>query len=158
MRRHAPTHAGLRSLPFAVVLVAALAAGRSTAEDTGIVYVPAERVRAAFAKGEPLREQGDLKVHASRREGPGQAEIHARDTDVIHVLEGHATIVTGGRVVEPRTVAPDEVRGAGIEGGDSRALAPGDVLVVPRGVPHWFRSVPGPFTYYVVKVTGEAAR
>jgi glc operon protein GlcG len=150
--------AARHSLPFAVVFIAALAAGRAAAEGAGVVYVPAERVRAAFAKGEPLHEQADLKVHASRREGPGLVEVHTRDTDVIHVMEGSATIVTGGKIVDGKTIGPDEIRGASIEGGETRTLAPGDVLIVPRGVPHWFREVPGPLTYYVVKVTGEAAR
>jgi glc operon protein GlcG len=147
-----------RTIPYAVVFVAALAAGSAAADDAAVVYVPAERVRAAFAKGEPLREQDDLKVHASRREGPGEVEIHARDTDVIYVLEGRAIFVTGGTIVEARTVAADEVRGRSIEGGETRTLAPGDVIVVPRGVPHWFREVPGPLTYYVVKVAGGGAR
>lgn len=119
---------------------------------TAVTYLGAKDVNAAFAVGRPLTETADYKVHASRREGPGQAEVHDRDTDVIHVLTGSATFVTGGTVVEPRSTAPGEVRGARIEGGETRTLKPGDVVVVPHGVPHWFKDVPGPLTYYVVKV------
>ena len=115
--------------------------------------IPAERVRAAFAKGMPLLENDAFKIHASRREAAGGAEIHLRDTDTIYVLSGSANFVTGGRVVDARTIATDEIRGASIEGGDARRLAPGDVFVVPHGVPHWFQSVEGPLLYYVVKVT-----
>ena len=47
---------------------------------------------------------------------------------------------------------PDEIRGAAIDGGESRAIAKGDVIIVPSGTPHWLKDVPGPPTYYVVKV------
>jgi len=117
-----------------------------------VTYLGARDVEAAFAVGRPLAETADYKIHASRREGPGQAEVHERDTDIIHVLSGTTTFVTGGTVVEPKTTAPGEVRGTRIEGGETRTLRKGDVAVVPHGVPHWFREVPGPLTYYVVKV------
>jgi glc operon protein GlcG len=117
-----------------------------------VTYLPAKDVDAAFAAGRPLTETADYKVHASRREGAGQAEVHEKDTDLIHVLKGKATLVTGGKLIEPRTTGPGEIRGASIEGGEARALQPGDVVVVPHGVPHWFREVQGPLTYYVVKV------
>jgi glc operon protein GlcG len=28
----------------------------------------------------------------------------------------------------------------------------GDVVVIPNGVPHWFKEVEAPFLYYVIKV------
>jgi glc operon protein GlcG len=117
-----------------------------------VTYLGARDVQAAFAVGRPLAETADYKVHASRREAAGQAEVHEKDTDLIHVLTGQATLVTGGKVVDPKPTGPGEIRGASIEGGETRALKPGDVLVVPHGVPHWFREVQGPLTYYVVKV------
>lgn len=118
-----------------------------------VSYFDRSRVREAFAKGAVLFDQGErYMVHASRRDGAGQAEVHAKDADIIYVLEGTATLVTGGTVVEPKTTAPDELRGRAIEGGETLTLAPGDVLIVPAGTPHWFESVPAAFTYYVVKV------
>jgi glc operon protein GlcG len=112
-------------------------------------------VAEAFAKGAVLFDGGherNYMVHASRREAPGTAEIHTRDTDIIHVLGGSATFVTGGTAVDPKTVAPDEIRGREILGGETRRLSQGDVIIVPNGVPHWFKQVDPPFTYYVVKV------
>jgi glc operon protein GlcG len=108
----------------------------------------------------PLLEVPDYKIHASRREAAGQAEVHLVDTDIIHVLDGTATFVTGGEVVDPKTTAPDEIRGASIRGGQTRTLAAGDVVVVPNGVPHWFKEVGGVMLYYVVKVprAGGGAR
>jgi mannose-6-phosphate isomerase-like protein (cupin superfamily) len=132
-----------------IALEASAAAGTTT-------HVAAAEVTAAFAKGRPLIEVEGYKIHASRRETAGQAEVHTRDTDIIYVLDGGATIVTGGAVVEGRTVAQDEVRGTSIDGGETRQLAKGDVFVVPNGVPHWFKTVQAPLLYYVVKVTAPS--
>lgn len=128
-----------------------------TAGHTPVTYLPGDAVAVAFAKGQPLVEVENYKVHASRRDGPGEAEVHEADTDIIHVLTGAATFVTGGTVVDGRTVAPEEVRGLALTGGEVRALAAGDVVIVPAGTPHWFRDVPAPFTYYVVKVRSAGA-
>jgi glc operon protein GlcG len=131
--------------------------GAGAAEDgprsKTVTYIPKEKVAEAFAKGSPLLETEAYKVHASRREKSGLVEIHEKDTDIIHVLTGTATLVTGGTMVDGKTIGPDEIRGQRIDGGDTRTIVPGDVVVVPAGVPHWFKEVPGPLTYYVVKAT-----
>lgn len=118
-------------------------------------YWDQSQVRAAFAKGDVLFDgTGDRNymVHASRRDSAGLAEVHAKDTDIIYVLDGRATLVTGGSVVGGKETAVDEVRGSRIDNGERRTLAKGDVIIVPNGTPHWFQDVRGPFTYYVVKV------
>ncbi len=129
--------------------------GNGSLSTAAITYFDKDQVAAAFAKGTVLFDGSDGRnymVHASRREGPGLAEIHTKDADVIYVLSGKATFVTGGTALEPKTVAPDEIRGKAIEGGQTREIAQGDVIIVPNGVPHWFKEVSLPFTYYVVKV------
>jgi glc operon protein GlcG len=140
---------------LAVLAAAALTAPAPRAE-APVTVVPGDRVRAAFSQGRPLVERSEYQVHASHRSGPGQVEIHARDTDIIHVLKGEATLVTGGTIVSPRTVQPEEIRGSAVQGGEERRILEGDVVVVPSGVPHWFREVPGPLDYYVVKVRSGA--
>jgi mannose-6-phosphate isomerase-like protein (cupin superfamily) len=147
--------------PSLAVLIAALATGTAQAQAPaagrdGVMLIPGADTRAGFAKGTPLYEGAAYKIHASRRDGPGTAEIHGRDTDIFYILEGTATLVTGGRVVDPKTTGPDEVRAPRLEGGTVRELAKGDIVVVPSGVTHWFRDVQGPFLYYTVKVTGPA--
>lgn len=134
----------------------AVAAAKALEGDTkpaAITYIQKEAVSAAFQRGAPLVETPEFKVHASHRDGPGMAEVHEKDTDILYVLEGSATLVTGGKLVDGKVTATDEIRGARIEGGETRQLVPGDVLVVPAGTPHWFQAVPGPFDYYVVKTT-----
>ncbi len=117
-----------------------------------VTYFSKDQVTAAFAKGAVLFDASDkYMVHASRRDKAGVAEVHLKDADIIYVLDGAATFVTGGTVVEPKTTAPDEVRGKEIAGGDTRRISKGDVIIVPAGTPHWFKEVPGTFIYYVVK-------
>jgi glc operon protein GlcG len=92
-----------------------------------------------------------FRVAASRRDGAGEAEVHVTDTDIFYVLEGAATVVTGGEVLGAHEIAPGEQRGSGIEGGATHRISKGDVLAIPNGVPHWFKSVDTPFRYYVIK-------
>ncbi len=116
-----------------------------------VTYFPAEQVKTAFAKGAPLLEVKGYKVHASRRTEPGQVEVHEHDTDVIYVLEGSATFVTGGKLIGGKTIAPSEIRAPNVDGGKDHHIAKGDVIVVPNGTPHWFKQVRGPLLYFVVK-------
>lgn len=118
---------------------------------SAVTFIEKTAVSAAFQKGAPLFETPDFKIHASRRDGPGAPEVHLRDTDLIYVVDGTATLVTGGTLVDARDAGPGERSGSSLAGGETRKLVPGDVLVVPAGTPHWFQSVPGPFQYYVVK-------
>ncbi|MBS1851545.1 MAG: heme-binding protein [Acidobacteria bacterium] len=120
-----------------------------------VSYFEKSKVDEAFTRGAVLldgAEGRNYMVHASRREKPGQAELHERDADVIYVLEGTATLVTGGEVVDGQNIAPDEIRGTHITGGETRKLAKGDVIIVPHRTPHQFTAVTNPFLYYVVKV------
>ena len=85
--------------------------------------------------------------------GPSRwfAEIHTEDADIVYVLDGSATLVTGGTAVNTKETAPGELRGDSIQGGETRQLAKGDVIVIPAGMPHWFKETTVPFLYYVVK-------
>ena len=116
-----------------------------------VTFLPRATVDAGFQKGVPLLENAAFKVHASRRDAAGLAEVHTQDSDIAYVQEGTATLVTGGALVNPRTVEQNELRGDAIAGGEARELARGDVVVIPKGVPHWFKRVTAPFTYFVVK-------
>ena len=118
--------------------------------------IPAAEVLAAFAAGGSFIETPEYRVGLARREGPGDAEVHDIDTDIFYVFEGAAVLVTGGLMVEPRTVEPNEVRAASTLGGEARTVSKGDIIVIPRTVPHWFKEVTAtPFVYLVVKSTAR---
>jgi uncharacterized protein GlcG (DUF336 family) len=117
-----------------------------------VTYFDQEKVRDSFLKGEVLfNASSKYMVHTSKREVPGMAEVHLKDADIIYVQDGSATFITGGTVVDGKTTAPDEIRGREIQGGDTRTIVKGDVIIVPAGTPHWFKEVPKPMTYFVVK-------
>jgi glc operon protein GlcG len=116
-------------------------------------FIERKNVSAAFAKGMPLLETAGYKVHASRRVGPGQAEIHTLDTDVIYVVDGSATLVTGGIVPDAKPIGPNELRGSKIEGGQEHHIGKGDTAIIPNGLPHQFTVVKGELHYFVCKPT-----
>ncbi len=132
----------------------AMGTNGSTASTDPVLYFNKDQVTESFARGAVLVDGAggrNYMVHTSRRTEAGMAEVHTQDADIIYVMSGSATLVTGGTVVEGKNTAADEIRGSAIRGGETRNLAPGDVVIVPAGVPHWFQRVSNPFTYYVVK-------
>jgi len=135
----------------AVLVLAAVAADKPSG--SGVIQLDHDKVAAVFAHGGPLLTTNNFKVLALRRDEPGEVEIHDHDTDVFYVLEGSANFVTGGKATEPRTSGPGETRGKSIVGGEERRVVKGDVVVVPNGVPHWFKGASGPFLYFMVKVS-----
>ncbi len=69
---------------------------------------------------------------------PGRPAVHPAEAEYAIVLEGAGTLVSGGTLVAPETRQKGLVEGTEIKGGTTRTLGPGDVLLVPAGVPHWF--------------------
>ncbi|OQW70573.1 MAG: hypothetical protein BVN34_00885 [Proteobacteria bacterium ST_bin12] len=137
---------------LAIVASKAITApGAIPAPSAAVTFFQHDKVVSAFDKGMPLLEADGYKVHASRREKAGLVEVHENETDVLYVLDGTATLVTGGTMVEPKWTAPGEVRAPRVEGGETQVLAKGDVVVIPQGVPHWFKEASNPFLYFVVK-------
>ncbi len=118
-----------------------------------VIYFNSAEVSAAFKKGTTsLIKFSNYKVLVGHREILGIPEVHLKDTDVFYVLEGSATLVTGGTVVDRHSIASDEIRGKEIKGGKEYKLNKGDVIIIPKKIPHWFKEVTNPFLYYVVKV------
>ena len=136
------------------VAIAGAQAFANATPQASVNHIDARVVAQAFLKGETgdtLVSEPAFRVNASRRDGPGEAEIHRTDTDIFYVLEGRATVVTGGELLDPKETAPGEIRGSAIRGGSEQVIAQGDVLTIEHGVPHWFKIVETPFRYYVIK-------
>ena len=86
--------------------------------------------------GETLQEYPGHCAMLSFRSRSGMAEVHENFADLFVVLEGRATMVTGGTVAGAKTINPGEIRGDSVEGGMRQEMRPGDVLHVPAGLPH----------------------
>jgi len=117
-----------------------------------VVAVDHEKVAAALGKGATIVQTPEYIVQGSHREQPGQVEVHDKETDVIYMIEGDATFVTGGTAIGLHQTKAGQSLGTEIKGGDAHHLTKGDVIVVPAGVPHWFKEVRPSVSYYVVKV------
>jgi mannose-6-phosphate isomerase-like protein (cupin superfamily) len=100
-----------------------------------------------------LSSKSENPVFGIRRTAAGDAEVHAEFTDVWYVIEGAATVVTGGSVVGGASTTPGEILGQSIKGGSSRTMRKGEFAVIPAGIPHWVSGVEGKeFVYIVVKM------
>jgi mannose-6-phosphate isomerase-like protein (cupin superfamily) len=140
----------LSILIVAVFLVACSPVVRAQAPEPA-VFVDNESVTAAFANGGSLATVPDARMSVLRRTGPGRSEVHENETDIFYVVDGGATLVTGGTMVEGELTAPGQIRGSGIDGGVVHQLSKGDLIAIPAGTPHWFRDVPESINYFTIK-------
>ena len=118
----------------------------------GVVFIDKAKVADAFAKGGTLASASDLIVLGAHRAAKGQVEVHDKETDVIYVIDGAATFVTGGKMEGGKVSRPNQWIGNSIAGGEAHQLTKGDMIIVPAGTPHWFKDVSPQISYYVVKV------
>lgn len=125
----------------AVVLFAA-------AGDAKVTYISHDKVPR---NGTMVRDPS-FTIMVVTRTSRGEVEVHDKETDTFHVMEGSATFITGGSMVGGRVTGPGQQRGKDMTGGETYHLTKGDVIVIPAGIPHWFKEVPQSITYYVVKV------
>ncbi len=142
-------------MKFSLLLLTALAAvALLTASDgqPSVTFIGHEKVEAALAKGGTLVKAPDLIVMFSHRTSPGEVEVHDKETDVIHVIDGEATMITGGKMIGGKVTAPGQWRGTEIQGGEEHHLTKDDMIVIPAGIPHWYKEVPQSISYSVVKV------
>ncbi len=89
---------------------------------------------------------------------PPSATVHQTDVaEVYYMLDGAGVLVTGGTLKKPVMPRPSglgnwtDQASEGIEGGVSRRIAKGDVVVIPGGVPHMWASLEGDITYLIVR-------
>jgi mannose-6-phosphate isomerase-like protein (cupin superfamily) len=106
------------------------------AQTPAVAYADHDKVAAALANGGSLITAPNLTVSGAHRTGPGQVEVHETETDVLYVIEGEATFVTGGTMVGGKLTRPGQFLGTDIQGGTT----------------HWFKEVPKSVNYFVVKV------
>jgi hypothetical protein len=123
----------------------------------------------AFLKALPRNEISDLPVRAvdvggyrvgvygvlRPKDQPGDAIAHlTRTTEVYYILEGGGTLVTGGKIVNPKPVPSNRSagpRGEKIEGGVTRHVSKGDLIIIPGRTPHWWSSLDGDLNYMIIR-------
>jgi mannose-6-phosphate isomerase-like protein (cupin superfamily) len=92
------------------------------------------------------------------KDAPPSATVHQTNvTETYFMLEGAGVLVTGGTLRKPVTPRQSNLgnwtdNGSdGIEGGVSRRLTKGDIVIIPGGVPHGWASLEGDITYLIVR-------
>jgi mannose-6-phosphate isomerase-like protein (cupin superfamily) len=137
----------MRALALAAIMVVAVTAD---GVPTVVTYVHHDKVTATMAKGGQIINDHGLIVLANRR-GAGEVEVHEKTNHVFVIVEGEATFVTGGTLVDARDTAPGQKRAPRVEGGQTHHLSKGDVITVPAKTPHWFKDVPTKtIAYYAI--------
>ena len=96
----------------------------------------------------PIKLADHYRINIVRRTSAQGAIAHPDGTEVHHIVEGAATFVTGGTIVRAAGAAAGS---ATIEGGQSRHVSKGDVILVPAGTPHWYKDLEGSITYLEVR-------
>ena len=151
-----------RTAGIAPVLLIVTFSARSPAQNAasgGVVpagiYADHEKVAAALAKGGPLIDNPSspaaIQVSGSHRDKAGVVEVHERETDIFYVSDGEATVLAGGTRVKAQN--EDRTNAYDVEGGRTFHLTKGDIMMIPAGVPHWFKEVPQSISYHLIKLT-----
>lgn len=126
-----------------------------SAKDLTAIRQRLEQKGAPFASDD-LARYGNHYTLFALRETSGSAEVHEHEADIFVVETGQATLVTGGKLVNPRVEKPGELRGSSIQGGEKHPVAAGDIIHIPARTPHQLLIDQGkPFAYFVIKVTGQ---
>lgn len=146
-----PVIAGL-----ALVFAAHSAFAQQAAPDAAArTMVSAADVTALIAKAKTDRKEGQAllaqsmiqlapyNVSLEYRASVANAALHDREAELFYVIDGSATLITGGRLKDEKRTNAENMTGSGIEGGVSRHVAKGDFIMVPEGTPHWFSSIDG---------------
>jgi mannose-6-phosphate isomerase-like protein (cupin superfamily) len=95
----------------------------------------------------PVSNTDQYRINIVKRDRPAGALAHAGNTELHYILDGTATIVTGGTIVRGQGTGAIST----IEGGETRSVSKGDVVIVPAGSPHWYSKVDGTVTYLEVR-------
>lgn len=119
------------------------------------LFGSAADVQALIAKAKAEHKTGNTVELVVNAQGyPMQLEyrtdttppsIHPAHAELIEVIDGSCTLITGGTLVGAKPGAPGAMTlgGTAIEGGSSRKIAKGDYVMVPANTPHQYTEVHG---------------
>lgn len=140
-----------------LALAAAFTAGVLVTAAAGIPmrvhYIHHDKVSAVMVKGGQIISDNGLVVLANRAQARG-SEMHGKTNHIFIIVDGEGTFVTGGKLTNAKETGPGQIRGDGIDGGETHHLSKGDVITVPANTPHWWKdtSATGSVGYYAVNI------
>ncbi len=133
--------------------VAVVALGRGV--PAAVHYIGHDKVTEVMSKGGAIVSDPGLIVLAQRRQA-GPVEYHDQNNHVFIFVDGEATLVVGGTMVDAKRTAPNQMRAPSVQGGTTYHVSKGDVITIPAKTPHWFKEVPTKtVAYYAVNIESE---
>jgi len=108
-----------------------------------IAKAKADRKEGQPTVSEPIMRLAPYNVNLEYRTAVAPAALHERDAEMFYVIDGSATMVTGGKLVDEKRTNEANLSGSSIEGGNSRHISKGDFIFVPENTPHGFSSIDG---------------
>jgi mannose-6-phosphate isomerase-like protein (cupin superfamily) len=105
----------------------------------------------------PILRLAPYTASLEYRASVGPAAIHEKEAEFFYVIDGSATMVTGGKLVGEKRTNAENLTGTAIEGGATRSVAKGDFIVVPENTAHWFSVINGSITLMSLHVPRTAA-
>jgi mannose-6-phosphate isomerase-like protein (cupin superfamily) len=108
-----------------------------------IAKAKSERKDTQALLAQSMIQLAPYNVSLEYRAAVANAAVHETEAELFYVIDGSATLVTGGKLTKETRTNAANLTGSGIEGGTSRKVAKGDFIMVPEGVPHWFSAIDG---------------
>jgi len=108
-----------------------------------IAKAKAERKDNQAILAQSLIQLAPYNVSLEYRASVGNAAVHETEAELFYVIDGSATLVTGGKLTNENRTNAENLTGTGIEGGTPRRVAKGDFVMVPERTPHWFSAIDG---------------
>jgi mannose-6-phosphate isomerase-like protein (cupin superfamily) len=108
-----------------------------------IAKAKSERKEGQAVVAQPIVQLAPYNATLEYRAAVGTASVHEREAELFYVIDGSATMITGGKLVNESRTNPANLTGSAVEGGTSRHLAKGDFIIVPENTPHWFSAIDG---------------
>ena len=105
-----------------------------------------ERKEGQALLAQPIVQLAPYNVSLEYRAAVANAAVHEKEAELFFVVDGAATMVTGGKLTAETRTNAENLSGTGIEGGVSRHIAKGDFIMVPENTPHWFSAIEGTVT------------
>jgi mannose-6-phosphate isomerase-like protein (cupin superfamily) len=137
------------------VLFTASAASTGEGVPAAVHYIPHDKVSAVMAKGGPIVDDPGLVILANHREA-GEAEYHEHTNHIFIMVDGEATLITGGKMIGAKQTAPGQMRGPSLEGGETFHLSKGDVITIPAKTPHWWKEISTKtVSYYAINIDSK---
>jgi quercetin dioxygenase-like cupin family protein len=140
----------MRKTIGSIIVAAGLAGGAIAQPASPGTVVSTAEIQAAAAAAEagmkpgqgfawkPLLQAGATNAAVEVWRKPGKPAVHPTEAEYATVLSGRGTLVYGGTMADAKETRPTLIEGSRIDGGTTRALVPGDTILIAAGVPHWF--------------------